>query len=184
MVNFVDLEPHCLRFGRVPQSADTEVNNKSTSSGEDALKGYRDWEYSRVVTGDGTAHGKHDRVVYANSIVAEYLESFSADTVTATALTYPEGSIIAKDRFREDGTLEYVVIMRKGKAADIPDSAVAYGGWYWSSRTTPDATDSYQTAFCYGCHEAADEEIARDGVFAFPDCRSSACGTDIPPLED
>lgn len=148
-----------------------EENSPPTPKGSLDIEGYRSWPLRRQAVTSPQGHGPGH--VYANDIVGNYLAKVAPEGVTGPAiLRYPVGSIIVKDVFRADGTLKYVVILRKPE--EIPPEATAYGGWVWAQRNTSTEVDRFKTAEdCLDCHTGANSEKYKDYVYVFPKCEGS-----------
>lgn len=89
--------------------------------------------------------------------VATYMNDVAAEAVASGATELPEGALLVKDVFADDG------VTRTGAAAmrKVPGFAPDAGDWYWVAWDAADAVrmEGAQT-MCSGCHAAATLDYA------------------------
>lgn len=108
---------------------------------------YRDFDRAPGYETRRSSNAPHgDEVdIYVNSIVSEVLSaSTSIDA-------WPEGSLIIKEGFDEDGDQELVAVMQKRS-----------NGWYWAEYfdlSGGEAKFSGQPDVCTNCHRSGDDFV-------------------------
>lgn len=81
--------------------------------------------------------------IFVNDVVVEAL---STDGLTA----WPEGSVIVKDGYDDDGTHALVAIMEKRS-----------DGWFWAEYDAESGESKYsgKPGICIDCHDAGDDDV-------------------------
>jgi hypothetical protein len=96
-----------------------------------------------------TAHSSQVDI-YVNDVLAQALAG-------GPISTWPVGSLIVKDGFSDDGTLELVAVLDKRE-----------GGWFWAEYTDVEAGEAkYSGApeICLDCHASGSDYVR---AFTFP----------------
>jgi hypothetical protein len=137
--------PLVCALGCATDGSDATAVDAATILAE--MEGHAGWDQPEGWDGvrhscDGT-HGPY---------VATYMNPSAAEAVASGATVFPDGAILAKDVYGDDGvTPSGVAVMRK-----VTGSAPDGGDWYWVKWSADGSVEVEGTvAMCSGCHASA-----------------------------
>jgi hypothetical protein len=114
-------------------------------------EGYRDWDRAPGYPERRASSAPHgDQVeIFVNDVVVEALGA------GASLDKWPVGSIVAKDGYTDDGTLDLIAAMEKRE-----------DGWYWAEwdGETDESIYSGKPSVCIDCHASGADYVRAFGL--------------------
>ncbi len=112
---------------------------------------YQEWDRAPGYGERRTSSAPHgDQVeIFVNDVVADSLGAGQA------LESWPVGSIVAKDGYADDGSLDLIAAMEKRE-----------DGWYWAEWDGDDDTSIYsgKPAICIDCHASGADSVRAFGL--------------------